>query len=96
MFEKRKSLERKYKSLCEQVGIANRKILELESEVKKRTVVNKRKTGGLGGVHYIFFGDNAKPEVTVVDAVQLILDHLGLEIIENDKLSLVDKEESNG
>ena len=90
---------RKYKALLEQIGNANRKIIELEGEIKRKTLINRRVNSGFGG-YVISFGcmDNSKPEVNVVDAVQLILDHLGLEITENEKFSLAEKteEESNG
>ena len=94
MFRKKEleKLARECKYLREQVGGTNRRVLGFESEIKRQTILNRSKRGYLGG--YLIFDDGSTPpEVFVVDAVQLILDHLGLEIVENEKLSLTEKEE---
>jgi len=71
----------------------NNTVRELERKVQSRTILNNRRKDFLAG--FVFYGSDPTlpPEVSVVDAVQLILDHLGLEIVENEKLSLVKKEE---
>jgi len=82
--------------IWKQVGSVRGTVGELNTEIKRRTTVN-RKLGSLYPGFVIYSDDSTPPEVSVVDAVQLILDHLGLEIVENEKLSLAKKqEESNG
>ena len=96
MFKTQKSnSEFQINNLREQVGNTNLRMIEMESELKRQTTVNRHVRSGFGS-YYICFGDTtSNPEVSVVDAVQLILDHLGLEITENEKLSLVEKQEKS-